>query len=438
MAHTPPRRLTKVSRAFTSILTAGALVAGGLTYTAIEAPAPAAAEPCIPGSSPTCPPGPGPGPTTDVPTGPATTAPQAPTTTPPGAQQPTEAPSDPTPNQGGNGMNVQTPNQPTTNPNGIFGTPTPTATQQPTVSPQPTQTGGNSAPATPQTTSAQQQTNLDEPVDRPQSNPNREATNERQCTVPSLSAVRDGKIAYNAAPELASAMQRAAANWNGSATSISPARPGETPTLNVTSVSDPGGNYSARYSPGINGGPATIAVNPAHTGGISADALQSLLTHELGHAQGLRHAASSNSIMTEGPLPKVPSPSDIRNAGMGPNCDSVDQVQDLGACDVVKCKQFVVNVSPENTEKIFDETQRLSYYSGSAACGILGLRGGAVGSIIGIAGCSYLIEAAYDNMAHYYKGAGQGMRIYFTYSVLGVSFDHGEFIYPGEAVPAPR
>lgn len=162
MAQMPPRRPTRIGRALTSIAAAGVLVAGGLTYTAVETPAPVAAEPCIPGSAPTCGPGPGTGPTTDTPTGPATTAPQAPTTTVPPAQQ-TEAPSQPTPNQGSGGMNVQTPNQPTTNPNGIFGqTPTPQAPVTP-VSPAPAPQQGSSGSSNtpgeqPSTGTSQEQT----------------------------------------------------------------------------------------------------------------------------------------------------------------------------------------------------------------------------------------------------------------------------------------
>lgn len=304
MAHTPPRRLARFSRAFTSILTAGVLVAGGLTYTAIEAPAPAAAEPCIPGSSPTCPPGPQPtGPTSD-PTAGQTTPPQAATTTPPGAQQPTEAPSDPTPNQGGNGMNVQTPNQPaTTNPNGIFGqTSAPTAQQ----------------PNQPPTTAAQP------PTQNPtvSASPTTQASNQQeQCLVQDSSAVQGGNLTYSATPELTALAQQAANSWGGGPFSISPASGGASPGVTISSINDPGQAFGAAYTKPLGGGPATIVVNFAYVDAGNPAAVASAIAHEMGHAQGLGHSSTPGSIMAEsGALPGAPTPADIQALSAAKPC----------------------------------------------------------------------------------------------------------------------
>lgn len=301
MAHTSPRRLMKFSRAFTSILTAGVLVAGGLTYAATEAPTPAAAEPCIPGSAPTCVPGPGPGPTTDVPTGPATTAPQAPTTTPPGAQQPTESPSDPTPNQGGNGMNVQTPNQPaTTNPNGIFG-PTPSATPQP---PQ-------DAPTTGQPTSPTQSA----PTSNATSPSQTQSADDSQCQLQTVntSAVRDGTVSYSSsAPSIGGAsVGDAAAFWNGlGRTQIRPAKPGESPSVEITTFNDPSISWRAQYTAPDGDSSATIEVNLAHYNGLDPRLQQTLLTHEMGHALGLADSKDPRSVMSGLAYPSSPSAAD--------------------------------------------------------------------------------------------------------------------------------
>lgn len=295
MAHTPPR-LATFSRALTSIAAAGVLVAGGLTYTAVEKPPPAAAEPCIPGSSPTCPPGPGPGPTTDVPTGPATTAPQAPTTTPPGAQQPTESPSDPTPNQGGNGMNVQTPNQPTTtNPNGIFG-PTPTPSAAPTV--QPTQPGTQGEQSEPTPTASQADPTATQQTER--------ANETKQCRVLNsrFSAVRNGQLPIGAVdPSLQGSLTSAASAWR--AAGAAPTVQGGSGGMSIAAVNDPMGNWAGRYIPPSPGSNARIEVNTASVVAASPEGVDTILTHELGHAYGVPDISTPNTLMNNGASSKI-------------------------------------------------------------------------------------------------------------------------------------
>ncbi len=279
MAYTPTR-MARLSRALTSILTVVALVAGGLTYTAIAAPAPAAAEPCIPGSSPTCPPGPQPTGPTDGPTGGQTTAPQAPTTTAIPGQQPTEAPSEPTPNQdGGNGMNVQTPNQPaTTNPNGIFGpTQTPVPTEQPP---------GQQTPTTvqPPSTTAGQSTS--DPADQ-------------QCRpggVPSPSTINLDSASLDGSQS--ALVARAASLWNRTGLVNIGDKSG--PSVRISFVNDPGMQEAGVYLPALGGASPAIKINTAKLSG-NTDADVALIAHELGHALGLPDTSGGKIMDHSGP-----------------------------------------------------------------------------------------------------------------------------------------
>lgn len=349
MAQTSLSRSSRWGRALTSIGLAGALVAGSLTYSVTQAPAPAYADPCPPGAV-TCAPGPGPGPTVEVPTGPQTTAPSAPTTTVPPAQQ-TEAPGEPTPNQGSNGLNVQTPNQPaTTNPNGIFGqTPAPTAqqpNQPPTTTQPPTQNPTNSAAPTTQASEQQE-----------------------QCLLQDSSAVQGGQLTYSATPELAALAQQAANGWGGSPFSISLAAGGASPGVAISSINDPGQAFGAEYTKPLGGGPATIVVNFAFVDAGNPAAVPSAIAHEMGHAQGLGHSSTPGSIMAKsGALPATPTAADIQALSAAKPCgaNAPDKQQwslfdcpigryDHGGCvgggayDVVKCAGAIALIAYPGT-----------------------------------------------------------------------------------------